>query len=82
MCIQNGVIQQFRPAMALDRLDMVRGFESGGFPGLPHQIDEVSFDGRRAPDGVRNATHQKIGNDTGEQRAGAERDQIGVFDGR
>ena len=67
--------------MAVEGAHVIAGAEFIGLAGLPHEVDEVALEGGRGTYGGGDAVHQQVGDDAGEQRAGAERDHVGFGDG-
>ena len=46
--------------------------------GLGHQVADVDLGGRRLDDRLGNSAHQQIGNQAGEERSGADGDQVSI----
>ena len=57
------------------------GGEAGALVGLGHQVADVDAQGRGAADGFGDSVHQQVGDAAGEQRAGADADDVGLLDG-
>ena len=76
--IDDGIIEQRSAGVSLDRFHVIGGAEINGFPGLPHQVNEVGLDRGRLFDRLRDSLHQQVRNDAGEQRTWSERNEVGV----
>src|ERR1017187_5390489 len=79
--VDHGVVEELAAGVAVEHAHVIAGAEFIGFAGLPHEVDEVALEGGRGTDGGGDAVHQQIGDDAGEQRTGAEGDQVGLGDG-
>jgi len=62
-------------------LQVIAAGEAIGLAGLAGDIANIEFVGPAAADGRRQIGHQQVGQNTGEQAAGANNDQIGGEDG-
>ncbi len=55
--------------------------QAGALVGLGHQVADVDAQGLGAADGFGDSAHQQVGDATGEERAGADADDVGVENG-
>ena len=55
--------------------------KSEALVGLRHQVADVDLGGGRFDNRLRNAAHQQVGDEAGEQRSRTDRDHVGVGDG-
>ena len=78
--VDNRAIDDLAAGMLVDGADMVGGGEVHGFSGLPHQVYKIRLEGGRTPDGRGDSLHQQVWDHAGEQRTGAQRDQVGLSD--
>jgi len=65
----------------VDALDVFRCGEPEAFIGLRHQVADKHADSAGPGDGLWNSTDQQIGDEGCVERAGADGDEIGAFDG-
>ena len=67
--------------MIEDLFDVLRRSEVEAFVGLSHEVADVDARGVRGCQGLRDAADQKIADDRGVERAGAEGNEVGCGDG-
>ena len=79
--IHDHIIEQVNAGVVMNRGDVVRRGELGGLSRLPHEVDEAGLHCPAPGDGLGDALDQQVGDDAGEQGAGAERDGVGFGDG-
>ena len=79
--VEHGVVEDLAAGVVEDGLDVLRGGEAGALVGLGHQVADVDAQGSGAADGLGDSVHQQVGDATGEQRAGADADDVGVVNG-
>src|SRR5262245_21715425 len=74
--VEEHVRKQKVTAMFCQSVDMVGGGKTDRLPVLRHYVLNVDFRSSGNPDGVDNAVYKHIGNQTGVQRTGTDRDYI------
>ena len=74
-------VQQVRSGVAMKCFHVIGGSKTDSFAGLPHQIHEEGFQGAAAPDRLRDPLDQHVRDQTGEQGAWTEGNEIGLRDG-
>ena len=65
----------------LDGAQMICERVAGSFAGLGHEIGDIDARGFGFGDGAGDFRNQEIGQDAGVERAGAQEDEVRVFDG-
>jgi len=79
--VDERVIEKLLLGVAVEGADVIGGSEIQAFVGLGHQVADVDLDRLGRDDCLRNAPHQQVGNQAGEQRARTDGDEIRVGDG-
>ena len=79
--VQQSGIEDPRSGVFVDGLDVIGRSEAQAFVGLRHQVADVDLHRRRSGDRLRDSVHQNVGNQAGEERSGADGDEVGAGDG-
>jgi hypothetical protein len=79
--VDQRVVEDLLAGVAVESADVIGGGEAEALVGLRHQVADVDLGGGRVDDGFGDAVHQQVWDEAGEQRAGADADDVGAGDG-
>ena len=68
----------FYSGVAVQGANVVGGGQSEAFVGLGHQVADIDLDRGGVHHGLGNSGDQQVGNEAGEERTGADGDQVGA----
>jgi hypothetical protein len=81
LAIGDNPIDDAARRVALDGAEMIGKGVTGGFAGLCHEVGDVNARCLRMRDGPRDLGNEEIWEDAGIERAGSEKNEIGMLDG-